>query len=55
MSTLTRVILVMQSGGDDLKGTGEIQQVELRMQGEQNINRFVSHCRRLRCHLADWG
>lgn len=49
----TRVVNVMKSSIQDLKGASEVQDVELLMQGEQHINRLhVRHCRRLRGHLG---
>lgn len=50
---LTRIVGIMQGSGQNLQRTSKVQEVELGMQGEQNINGFVSHCRRLGCHLVD--
>ena len=53
-SSLTRVIGIVEGRGEHLERTGKVQEVELGVQGEQNIDRFVSHCGRLGCHLDDW-
>jgi len=55
-ASLTLVIGVVQGSGQNLKGTSKVQEIELGMQGEQNVDGFVSHCGRLGCHLAelDW-
>lgn len=43
----------MKSIGQDLERSSEFEDVELVVQGEQDIDRFsVRHCRRLRGHLG---
>jgi hypothetical protein len=41
----------MEGSGKNLKRAGHVHKVELGMQGEQDVNRLVAHCRPLRSHL----
>jgi hypothetical protein len=52
-SWLTIVLLIVEGRGDDLKRTSHVHEVELGMQGKQDIDRLVSHCRPACSHLDD--
>lgn len=43
----------MQGGGKDLERASKVHEVKLGMQGEENVNGLISHCRRFVCHLDD--
>ncbi len=48
---LTGILRIMQGRSQDLEGTGKVQEVELGMQGKENLNWLVCHCGRLTGHL----
>lgn len=50
---LTLVALVVKSVGQGLHWACHVKEVEVRLQGEQNLDRLVRHCRALVCHLDD--
>lgn len=53
---LTRVVNIVEGGGQDLEGASEVQEVELVVQGEEHINWLVvGHCTRLGGHLGQLG
>ena len=52
---LAFVVGIVERGGEDLKRTGEVHEVEVLLQGDENVNGFISHCRSLGCHLADFA
>jgi hypothetical protein len=53
VSWLTLVIDIVEGSGENLERTGHVHEVEVGMQGEQDVDRLVRHCRPLRSHLDD--
>jgi hypothetical protein len=41
----------MEGTGKDLKRASHVHEIEIGMQGEQDVDRLVAHCRPLRSHL----
>lgn len=58
---LTGLVDIVKGTGQDLERSSKLKDVELVMQGEQDVDRLsVRHCRRLRGHLGQllswyWG
>lgn len=44
----------MEGRGNDLERTSHVHEVEVRLQGEQDVDRLVRHCRPLRSHRDDF-
>lgn len=41
----------MEGSRKDLERASHVHQVEIGMQGKQDVNRLIAHCRPLRSHL----
>lgn len=48
---LTGIPSIVQGRRQDLERTSKVEEVELGMQGKQNVNWLVCHCGRLSSHL----